>query len=86
MSPTLPAGRGEAVVIESGGAMAMENCWVAVCAPLSATRTVKVELPAVVGVPLITPAADSVSPPGRDPALTDQVYGGNPLAAARVTE
>ena len=66
--------------------MVMDSALDADCAPLSATRTVKVELPAVVGVPLMTPAGDRASPAGKAPAVTDQAYGVTPFAAARVTE
>jgi hypothetical protein len=34
---------------------------------------VKLNVPAVVGVPLIAPAEESVNPPGNAPALTLQV-------------
>ena len=75
------------VEIESGGgATVIENALDAVCEPLSATLTVKVKLPAVVGAPPITPAGDNESPAGKDPEARDQVYGGAPLAAARVAE
>jgi hypothetical protein len=47
---------------------------------------VKVELPAVVGVPDSTPAELSVRPAGREPEFTDQVYGVVPPVAVRVTE
>jgi hypothetical protein len=39
----------------------------------SVTCTVKVEVPAVVGVPEITPAELRLSPAGRDPDVRDQV-------------
>src|SRR5882762_8537720 len=35
----------------------------------------------MVGVPPITPAAESVSPAGREPGLADQVYGDVPPVA-----
>ena len=38
----------------------------------SLTFTVKEEVPAVVGVPLICPELLSVKPPGKEPAVTDQ--------------
>jgi len=37
------------------------------------TRTVKLEVPAVVGVPLKTPAPDRLRPAGSVPADTDQL-------------
>jgi hypothetical protein len=72
--PTVPTGNGEAVEIEratAAGSIVTENCFVAVPPPV--TWTVKVEVPAVVGVPLITPAEDRLSPAGSDPTVTDQV-------------
>jgi len=51
----------------------IDRSWVAVVIP-SATRTVKLDVPAVVGVPAITPVASaSDSPAGSEPADTDQV-------------
>src|SRR5438105_3224839 len=60
--------------------------WVAVVEELSVNRMVKVETPVVVGVPVITPEADSVNPAGKVPEVIDQVYGGLPPDAARVCE
>jgi hypothetical protein len=48
------------------------------------TRTVKVEVPAVVGVPLIAPPVDRERPAGRGPEETDQLYGCVPPVAASV--
>ena len=50
----------------------------------SATCTVKVEDPTVVGVPEIAPALLKVSPAGRLPDARVQVYGVTPPTAARV--
>jgi hypothetical protein len=44
----------------------------------SVALTVMVEVPAVVGVPLTTQAADKVSPGGKLPAVCWQVYGAVP--------
>jgi hypothetical protein len=53
----------------------------------SLTPTVKVELPAAVGVPEITPVlALRVNPAGKLPVLTLQVYGATPPLAANVCE
>ena len=41
--------------------------------------------PAAVGVPEITPDELRLKPAGRVPELTDQLYGGVPPVAARVT-
>jgi hypothetical protein len=58
---------------------------VAVDAFASFTCTVKVEVPVFVGVPEITPVElAKVSPAGRLPDDTDQVYDGSPPVAANV--
>ena len=49
----------------------------------SITLTVKENVPDAVGVPLIWPELTSVSPAGKEPALTDQVYGAVPPLAVR---
>jgi hypothetical protein len=51
----------------------IDRSLVAVPPTLSATWTVKLEVPAVVGVPEITPAELSDNPAGRAPELIDQV-------------
>src|SRR5271165_4368389 len=48
----------------------------------SATCTVKLAVPVAVGVPEISPEVERVSPTGRLPETTDQVYGGTPPEAA----
>src|SRR5207253_8749915 len=54
---------------------------------LSVTLTVNEEVPATVGVPLITPvAAANESPSGSEPELTLQLYGVVPPMACRVAE
>lgn len=63
--------------------MMIERALVAVALTLSLTWTVKLLVPAVVGVPVITPAVLMVSPAGRVPAVLDQVYGVVPPVAAR---
>jgi hypothetical protein len=52
-----------------------DSCADAVCAGelLSVTVTVKLDVPAVVGVPEITPPLDIVNPAGRLPDVTDHV-------------
>ncbi len=65
-----------------------ENDWGAVCAvgvAESVTVMVKVDVAAVVGVPVITPAVLMDSPAGRVPEVTAQVYGAVPPLAARVS-
>ena len=48
----------------------------------SLTFTVKEEAPAAVGVPLICPELPRVRPAGREPELSDQLYGVVPPLAA----
>src|SRR3990172_9483438 len=50
----------------------------------SATRTVKLKEPSVVGLPEISPvSAFKFSPGGRFPEMIDQVYGGRPPDTSR---
>ena len=49
---------------------------------LSVALTVKLAVPAVVGVPEMVPLALRFSPAGSEPVDTDQVYGGDPPVAA----
>jgi hypothetical protein len=69
-----PLGRGEAVSIASGGDIVIESALDAVCTPLSATCTVKLNVPAAefFGLPLIDPPPDRFSPSGRDPESSFQ--------------
>ncbi len=55
--------------------MEMLNAWVAVWTglPESVTFTVKVKVPAAVGVPEITPALLKDRPAGKDPLASDHV-------------
>jgi hypothetical protein len=69
------------------GAIVMLNCCVAVwgVAAESVTCTVNVVVPDPVGVPVICPALESVSPAGKlVPFARDQVSGGEPPFAASV--
>ena len=82
--PTVPPVKGEAVVIVSaGGLIVREKDFVAVCAKVSATRTVKFDKPAAVGVPLMVPPDESVTPAGSEPDSTDQEYGAVPPVTER---
>lgn len=83
--PATPAGN-EVDVTVSDPPITIDNVCVAVRDPLSVTPTVKFEVPALVGVPLITPAVDSDNPAGKVPVETAQVYGAVPPTAARVVE
>ena len=74
-------------VIGVGGAAALivtEKSFVDEALLAPATRTVKLELSAVVGVPLRTPAEERLRPAGSVPADTDQLYGVVPPVAASV--
>ncbi len=60
---------------------------VATAERLSVTRTVKLKEPLVVGVPLMVPLAEPRdNPVGREPPLTDQLYGDVPPEAVSVCE
>ncbi len=65
----------------AGQVMTIERALVAVAATLSVTRTVKLNVPAAVGVPVIAPALERDSPVGSDPTVTAQVYGTVPPLA-----
>src|SRR5215831_11083075 len=55
-------------------------------APASVAFTVNVYVPATVGVPEITPAADRDVPVGSDPVRSAQVYGAAPPVTVRAWE
>jgi hypothetical protein len=67
--------------------MASFKACVPICGVFSESSawTVKLLSPAVVGVPVITPALLNVSPAGRFPLTTDQVYVPEPPVADRGT-
>ena len=75
--PTVPLGRGEAVVMLSGGAvelMVSVMPFDMVAAAASFSTIVKVKLPALVGVPLINPVDEfRLRPAGSDPPLTEKL-------------
>ena len=60
-------------VVAIGFATVKVKLLLIVCELASLTVAVKVEDPAVVGVPLIIPAAERLSPVEREPELRDQV-------------
>ena len=68
---TVPPGRLPVVMLIAGGLTAMLSGAVVVAPEVSRTLTVKLLVPAEVGVPLITPAALSESPAGKESALID---------------
>jgi hypothetical protein len=84
----VPDGSVEVVIVGGVGAASMMICSGFVSERLfaSVTFAVKLDVPAVVGVPVITPALDSVNPAGKVPTLTDHVSGAVPPLAASVVE
>ena len=87
--PAVPPGS-DVVVIVGGcaaAATAMLNAFVAVLFAASVTCTVNDTVPAVVGVPEITPVDEArLNPAGKAPALIDQLYGVVPPLACSVVE
>ena len=82
--PAVPPGS-EVVLMESAPEIVIVRLFVAMALLLSATCTVKVLLPAVVGVPVMAPLeALRLRPAGRLPLVTDQLYGVAPPVAVRV--
>jgi hypothetical protein len=61
-----------------------ENAFVTVAEASSVTWNVMLEVPAVVGVPPITPVADKLRPAGSVPEDTHQLYGAVPPVAASI--
>src|SRR4051812_38863636 len=82
-TPTIPAGTALLEIVSTGTSTVIVSALVAVRPPLSATRTVKFEAPAAVGVPVIAPAALSANPAGSEPALTDHALAPLPPVASR---
>jgi hypothetical protein len=71
------------VTVKGDATIVMLTGPVAVCIglPASVTRTVRFDVPAVVGVPLTRHPAPSESPAGSVPAVIVQLYGAVPPAA-----
>ena len=84
--PAVPPGSDVVVMVGGVAAALMTICSGCVAERFAASVTwaVKLDVPAVVGVPLIMPVLDNVRPAGSDPALIDQVYGAVPPDARRV--
>jgi hypothetical protein len=86
--PCVPEGKPDVVIAradDDAAAMAIERLTDLVCAgfPASVTVAVKLDVPLAVGVPEIRPVLeDRLSPAGRLPDVTDQVYGVVPPVAA----
>jgi hypothetical protein len=74
-------------VTDGGAAIVIDRALVAVAPTLSATRMVKLDVPAVAGVPLMTPVpAFKVSPEGSDPTVMDHEKGATPPAFVAAVE
>jgi hypothetical protein len=84
--PTVAPAREEVVTFNCGAAIVMLSDWVAVPFELSLTCTVNPAVPGALGVPLIVPPAESDSPVGSEPLLTDQTYPPLPPVAESVCE
>jgi hypothetical protein len=81
---TVPSERDD-VVIDSALYIVMDSARLAVAEFASVTCTVKLYVPATVGVPLIAPVVlFRLRPDGRDPDVTPHVYGVLPPDAESV--
>ena len=69
----MPLGREAVVTVNAGRTMVMLSGAVALALALSFTWTVKFDVPAVVGEPVMAPAVESERPAGNEPAAVDQV-------------
>ena len=78
----MPAGRDDVVIFNGPGLITSESEAVADADALSVAFTVKLAVPAVVGVPEMVPLVPRLSPAGSVPVDTDHVYGGEPPVAA----
>ena len=76
----------DAVVIDSAALIVTDMVLVGAAPAASVTLTVKLNVPAAVGVPLKTPAELKLKPPGTDPELTDHVSVPVPPVVAKVCE
>jgi hypothetical protein len=82
----MPAGVTVIVVSTDGGEIVSVYACIAEPPTVSAALIVKLEVPAVVGVPVNAPAELKVNPAGSVPELTDQVNDGVPPEAAKLCE
>src|SRR5579871_1756363 len=72
-TPRVPAGSEPLTIESAGGLIVKVRALAADVAELSATWTVKAELPTAVGVPLIAPLAERLTPAGSEPLTMDHV-------------
>lgn len=83
----MPAGNDEVVIASGTGATVIDRACDAVAVLLSVTCTVRVALPALDGVPLMTPVvAERVRPWGKAPCEIVQVTGVAPPDCVSVAE
>jgi hypothetical protein len=83
-APVVPTGNEETVICSGGLLTTMVSAWVSVALEESVTCAVKLKLPVALGVPVMAPAVDKVSPPGRDPMVFDHLFPPVPPLAVRV--
>lgn len=83
--PAVPAGNEDVVIVKAGALMVSDSAALADAEALSVTLTVKLDEPAVVGVPEIVPPA-RLNPAGSDPLPMDHVYGEVPPVALTAWE
>ena len=81
------AAANDVVVTTGGPAIVILSALVAEAPTLSPTRIVKLDVPAVDGVPLMTPVeAVMLSPEGREPPVIDHENGATPPEFVAVVE
>jgi hypothetical protein len=84
--PTTPLGKVEVVTVTGAGPIVTVSEAVSDPDAESVTRTEKVLLPAALGVPERTPAAERLNPAGSVPLASAQLYGAAPPDAASECE
>ena len=84
VAPTIPGGSDDVVTVNGGAVIVILRFCVSVAFELSFTCTVKLGLPAAVGVPVIAPLAASDRPAGSAPAVLDQLLPPVPPLAESV--
>ena len=73
---TMPLGRTDVATVSGRGSTVIWSGCVSLSFSLSTTRTLKLKLPAALGVPAIVPELlSSARPPGKPPDAIDQVKG-----------
>jgi hypothetical protein len=81
----VPTGNEEVVTLNPGPLIIKDNTALADTEALSVILSVKLDGPAVMGVPEIVPPK-KLNPAGSDPLASDHVYGGDPPVALSVWE